>query len=115
MNRNSVIRQLALCCLFAGALLRPVPAVANLCTDAGLPATTSATFLGFGAKTKGGNAYALSPFHVTSLAASGPHTLADAVSQGDRYIVFDVAGTITLKQGIVVKGANLTIDGCSAP
>ena len=115
MNRTSMIRHLALGCVLAGALLRPLPTLANLCTDQGLPATTSATFLGFGASTKGGNAYALTPFHVTSLEASGPGTLADAVSQGNRYIVFDKGGTIKLNRGILVLGANITIDGCSAP
>src|SRR5262249_4934720 len=133
MNRNNVIRQLVLCCVFAAALLRSAPAVADpavadLCTDVGLPATTKATFPGFAA-TQGGNRYAPgSPggtctsststsctYRVNSLAPSGFGTLADAVSQSNRYIVFDVPGTITLKQGIMVTGANLTIDGCSAP
>jgi hypothetical protein len=115
MNRPSLIRPLALYWMFAGALLGPTLALADLCTEAGLPATTSETFLGFGAATNGGNAFALNPFHVTSLAASGPGTLAEALSQGNRYVVFDVTGTIALRTGLLVKGANLTIDGCSAP
>jgi hypothetical protein len=115
MNRASLIRSLALYWVLAGALLGPPLALADLCTDAGLPATTSETFLGFGAATKGGNAFALTPFHVTSLAAAGPGTLAAAIAQGNRYVVFDVAGTIRLRQGLLVKAANLTIDGCSAP
>jgi hypothetical protein len=129
MNRNAVTWQTALCCVFAGALLLSTPAVAatDLCMAAGLPTTTSAQFLGFGT-TQGGNQYAPGPYgictaststsctyHVTSLAASGFGTLADAIARGNRYIVFDVGGTITLPTGIFVKGAYLTIDGCSAP
>ncbi|HEV8718314.1 MAG TPA: hypothetical protein VGX03_36540 [Candidatus Binatia bacterium] len=128
MNRNAVIRHVALCGVLAGVLLCPPPAVADLCTDAGLPPTTSAQFLGFGT-TQGGNQYAPGTpggicatstsinctYHVNNPAASGFGTLADAVSKGNRYIVFDVGGTITLPTGIFVKGAYLTIDGCSAP
>src|SRR6266478_10113071 len=99
MNRHSVIRQAALYCVLAVALLCPIPAVADLCTDAGLPVTVNATFLGF-ATTPGGNLYSTFPTCTTSkptsctyivnrLAASGFGTLADAVSQSNRYIVFD--------------------------
>jgi pectate lyase len=54
-------------------------------------------------------------YTVTSLAASGPGTLADAVSRSNRYIRFAVAGTIKLSSPIRVKGSYITIDGSSAP
>lgn len=125
MNRTSIIRHLALCWVLAGALLGPMPARADLCTDAGLPSTVHATYLGFNGNTKGGNHYAISKdctsssatscvYHVKSLGTSGFGTLPDAISQGNRYIVFDVGGTITLPTGLLVTVANLTIDGCSA-
>src|SRR5205085_1560354 len=54
-------------------------------------------------------------YTVTTLADSGPGSLADAVSQGNRYIKFAVAGTIQLSDGIETQGPFLTIDGLSAP
>ncbi len=74
-------------------------------------------FEGFGAVTSGA---ASSPdgftvFHVTSLADSGPGTLRDAVSQGKRRIVFDVAGTITIASDLNLYYSYTTIDGASAP
>lgn len=79
-----------------------------------------AVFEGFGSQTLGGSGKPI--YHVTSLADGGgengpfiPGTLRDAVSKGDRYIVFDVAGEINLGTYLWVKGANLTIDGLSVP
>lgn len=74
-------------------------------------------FEGFGAVTSGA---ASSPdgfttFHVTSLADSGPGTLRDAVSEGKRLIVFDVAGAITLASDLNLYYSYITIDGASAP
>lgn len=74
-------------------------------------------FEGFGTVTSGA---ASSPtgytvFHVTSLADSGPGTLRDAVSQGKRHIVFDVAGTITIASNLNMYYSYITIDGASAP
>jgi hypothetical protein len=63
--------------------------------------------------------------HVTNLNASGPGSLAEAVSGPDRIVVFDVSGIIDLtheKDGVPKKGGvvrieypNLTIAGQSAP
>jgi hypothetical protein len=39
----------------------------------------------------------------------------DALSQGDRYIVFDTAGTIIVNEDLDILGSNITIDGLTAP
>ena len=54
-------------------------------------------------------------YHVTNLQDSGPGSLRDAVSQGNRSVVFDVGGEIILNDFIYVKGAFVTIDGFTAP
>jgi hypothetical protein len=68
---------------------------------------------GFGADTPGGTGQP--EYHVTSLADSGPGTLRDAISQGNRRIVFDVSGTIPVASTLFVQGAFITIDGTTAP
>ncbi len=70
-------------------------------------------YQGFGANTPGGAGQPI--YHVTNLNDSGPGSLRDAVSQGNRTVVFDVAGEIVLSSEIYVKGAFITIDGFSAP
>ena len=70
-------------------------------------------YQGFGANTPGGAGQPV--YHVTNLNDSGPGSLRDAVSQGNRTVVFDVAGEIVLSSEIYVKGAFITIDGFSAP
>ena len=74
-------------------------------------------FEGYGAVTRGAES---SPsgheiFRVTSLADSGSGTLRDALSTGHRYIVFDVAGTITLASDLNIPWSYITIDGATAP
>jgi pectate lyase len=78
----------------------------------------AAGYEGFGATTPGGTGQ--TTVVVTNLNDSGAGSFRDALSQGNRTIVFDVPGTtlrtITLTSGpIKVKGALITIDGCSAP
>ncbi len=55
-------------------------------------------------------------YHVTSLEDDGSKgTLRDAVSKGNRIVVFDVAGNIHLRSRLSIKGSNLTILGQTAP
>ena len=76
-------------------------------------------FQGFGASTRGGAGGTV--FRVTTLEDNGDDdnpvegSLRDAVSERNRYIVFDVAGTIVLQTFLWVEVDHLTIDGFSAP
>jgi hypothetical protein len=71
------------------------------------------TYQGFGADTLGGAGQP--DYHVTNLNDSGPGSLRDALSQGNRYIRFDVGGVIETLSRIPIKGPNITIDGFTAP
>jgi len=68
---------------------------------------------GFGRNTTGGAGQPV--YHVTNLNDSGAGSLRDAISQGNRCVVFDVAGTISLSSFVLARGANITIDGFTAP
>jgi len=55
-------------------------------------------------------------YHVTNLNDSGPGSFREAVSKGNRIVVFDVGGYIDLVAGSAVSAAsNLTIAGETAP
>lgn len=84
---------------------------ATLLVLGGVPSALA--FEGFGAATPGGAGGAV--VHVTSLADSGPGTLREALSGGNRTVVFDVAGDIVLRDHLRVRGAFVTIDGLTAP
>jgi len=73
---------------------------------------------GAGMNASGGRGCAV--VHVTNLNATGPGSLADAVSAGDRIVVFDVSGIIDIagkKKGgtIAIEHPNITIAGQTAP
>jgi pectate lyase len=95
--------------LSIAVVLGPVAAEAAPCANSGVPGTP---YQGFGAQTPGGAGKSI--YHVTTLADSGPGSLRDAVSAGNRCIVFDVAGDIVLRKQIWVNGAFVTVDGFTA-
>ena len=68
--------------------------------------------LGFGKKATGGRGNGV--YHVTNLNDAGAGSFRDAVSQGNRIVVFDVGGYVNLQTAVSVK-SNLTIAGQTAP
>ena len=68
--------------------------------------------LGFGANVTGGRAGTV--YHVTNLNDDGAGSFRDAVSQGNRIVVFDVGGIINIKTAVSIK-LNITIAGQTAP
>ncbi len=67
---------------------------------------------GFGANATGGRGGSV--YHVTHLGDSGAGSFRDAVSSGNRTVVFDVGGWIELASPVSVKD-NITIAGQTAP
>lgn len=67
---------------------------------------------GFGAAATGGRGGAV--VHVTTLNDSGPGSLRDAVAKGHRIVLFDVGGTIKLKE-ILHVSSDITLAGQTAP
>jgi pectate lyase len=74
--------------------------------------TPEPQYEGFGASTRGGEGQPV--YRVTNLKDSGSGSLRDALSRGNRMIVFAVQGEIALQSEIRVKGAFITIDGFTA-
>ena len=54
-------------------------------------------------------------YKVTNLNNSGTGSFRDAVSKPNRYIVFDVSGTVRLTSNLFITADNLTIAGQTAP
>ena len=68
---------------------------------------------GFAAYATGGRGGSV--YHVTNLNASGAGSLADAVSQSGRIVVFDVGGVINITGSSITIKSNITIAGQTAP
>jgi hypothetical protein len=74
----------------------------------------AAKYEGFGAATPGGAGGSV--FRVTNLNDSGKGSLREALSKGNRHVVFNVGGEIVLNGGYVpIRGGFITIDGFTAP
>ncbi len=71
------------------------------------------TAYGAGSNASGGRGGSV--YRVTNLRNSGKGSFRDAVSQSNRYIVFDVSGTVSLTSGLSITADNLTIAGQTAP
>ncbi len=75
---------------------------------------------GGGMYTKGARAAldsesAIEVYHVTNLNDSGEGSFRDAVSKGNRIIVFDVSGYVDLDSNVTIGHDNITILGQTAP
>lgn len=68
---------------------------------------------GYGAYATGGRGCQV--VHVTNLNAAGAGSLADAVSQPNRFVVFDVGGVIDITGKSITIASNITIAGQTAP
>lgn len=75
--------------------------------------TADPPYQGFGATTRGGSGGTI--VRVANLNDSGPGSFRDAVSKGNRTVVFDVGGELVLTKTVEIRGAFITVDGFTAP
>lgn len=110
MKQCHFLMRLAIASLVTGAILGVDPGSITFCLTP--PVAAESQYEGFGALTVGGEGKPV--YRVTNLKDSGPGSLRDALSRGNRMIVFEVQGTIALQNEIRVKGAFITLDGFTA-
>jgi autotransporter-associated beta strand protein len=121
--RTAILNQISV------SLVSPIRCVSIACVCAlllaslcGLPAAHGQQIKAFpeaegfgqfatGART---NLAAASVYHVTNLNDSGPGSFRDAVSQSNRFVVFDVGGIANINS-VVEVSSNITIAGQTAP
>ncbi len=102
--------------LFVAAMLAvPLPLESNAAAEEPSQQLAFPGAEGFGRFARGGRGGDV--YHVTQLGDDGPGSLREGIASasGPRTIVFDVAGTIRLKQRLIVDKSYLTIAGQTAP
>jgi large repetitive protein len=89
------------------------PGAAELVSPSRPAKIRAEAYQGFGASTPGGSGRII--VRVTNLNDSGPGSFREAVSKGNRTVVFDVTGEILLTRTVELRGAFITVDGFTAP
>ncbi|WP_146399017.1 autotransporter-associated beta strand repeat-containing protein [Pseudobythopirellula maris] len=105
------MRSVLLCCFSVALLLGGILAVPAAAQTLAFPEAEGFGRFASGART---NLGAASVYHVTNLNDSGAGSFRDAVSQPNRFVVFDVGGIVNLTSALTFS-ENLTIAGQTAP